>query len=283
MAGNQLYVAAWEQSREYAGCQSVAVGSAVAAWAHWSYRGRRDRLGATGSQGLPGSVGPPGNRDAQGLQGIAGQAGAQGLTGATGRAGIAGADGAAGCGRAGGCCRFRGAYSSVVNYGLADGVLYGGAGYVSLVAEQSGEYAGCESGEVGFVRRCRSYGGYWAAGSYRSLRVLVDRRACRGWRGRLGLTGATGAQGPAVANYTGNFVSGTNYGLNDAVSYGGGDVYLAGGGERGAYAVGESSAVGGAGGAGDSRSLLVLRVRSGRGTGRELRVLPGLLGRRGLR
>jgi Collagen triple helix repeat (20 copies) len=43
----------------------------------------------------------------------------------------------------------------------------------------------------------------------------------QGVMGLVGPTGVTGAQGPAVANYTGNYVSGTNYRLNDAVSYGG--------------------------------------------------------------
>ena len=43
----------------------------------------------------------------------------------------------------------------------------------------------------------------------------------QGPQGDPGATGATGAQGPAVANYTGNYASTTNYGLHDAVSYGG--------------------------------------------------------------
>src|ERR1700722_15824041 len=90
---------------------------------------------------------------------------------------------------------FQGAYSSVVNYGAGDGVLYGGAGYVSLVAGNIGNAPDQSPGKGALFAGA---GGRGPAG---------------------GPTGATRPQGPAVANYMGNYVSGTNYGLNDAVSY----------------------------------------------------------------
>jgi hypothetical protein len=43
----------------------------------------------------------------------------------------------------------------------------------------------------------------------------------QGATGAQGSAGATGPQGPPVANFTGNYVSSTNYGLHDAVSFGG--------------------------------------------------------------
>ncbi len=99
--------------------------------------GAQGPQGVAGPQGLPGSVGPNGPPGPQGLQGIPGQAGAQGLTGPAGAQGLSGPMGPQGpAGPVG--MTFQGTYSSTVNYGLADGVLYNGSAYVSLVASNHG-------------------------------------------------------------------------------------------------------------------------------------------------
>ncbi|HWW22292.1 MAG TPA: DNRLRE domain-containing protein [Edaphobacter sp.] len=181
--------------------------------------GAQGPQGATGPQGLPGSVGPPGEQGPQGLQGIAGQAGAQGLTGATGAQGLQGPMGPQGVAGPVGLS-FQGAYSSVVNYGLADGVLYGGAGYVSLVANNVGNTPDQSPGKWALFAAAGATGATGPQGATGPTGAQGPQ-GLQGVMGPVGPTGATGAQGPAVANYTGNYVSGRNYGLNDAVSYGG--------------------------------------------------------------
>lgn len=186
--------------------------------------------GPTGVAGALGPVGPPGERGNQGLQGIAGQAGAQGLTGPKGDAGLSGPAGPQGqAGPVG--LTFRGAYSSTTNYGLADGVLWQGASYVSTVAGNHGNTPDQSPGQ-------------WTL---------------------FAAAGPAGPQGPAVVNYVGNYGSGTNYGVADAVSYAG-STYVSlvasnhgntPGGGSGAWAVlagqgpqGPAGAVGPAGAAG---------------------------------
>jgi hypothetical protein len=181
--------------------------------------GAQGPQGLTGSQGLPGSVGPPGEQGPQGLQGIAGQAGAQGLQGVTGATGATGSQGTQGVpGPVG--LSFQGAYSSVVNYGLADGVSYGGAGYVSLVANNVGNTPDQSPGKWVLFAAAGATGATGVQG-VTGATGAQGAQGVQGVMGPVGPTGATGAQGPAVANYTGNYVSATNYGLNDAVSYGG--------------------------------------------------------------
>ena len=172
--------------------------------------------GMAGMQGPPGSMGPPGERGDQGLQGIPGQAGAQGLTGAMGPQGQSGPMGPQGVPGVAGMS-FQGPYSSTVNYALADSVIYGGSGYISLVAGNHGntpdsspiEWALFATGTVG------SQGSAGATGPPGA----VGPTGSPGAAGTQGPVGATGPQGPAVANYTGNYASTTNYGLHDAVSY----------------------------------------------------------------
>jgi Collagen triple helix repeat (20 copies) len=180
--------------------------------------GAQGLQGAAGPQGLPGSVGPNGPLGPQGLQGIPGQPGAQGLSGATGAQGLSGPMGPQGAAGPVGMS-FQGAYSSTTNYALADGVVFGGAGYVSLVAgnhgntpdQSPGQWALFASGGVGPA------GPQGAAGS----QGLTGPAGPQGLPGVAGAVGATGPQGPPVANYTGNYSSTTNYALNDAVSFGG--------------------------------------------------------------
>jgi hypothetical protein len=181
--------------------------------------GAQGPQGVTGSQGLPGSVGPPGEQGAQGLQGIAGQAGAQGLSGATGAQGLQGPMGPQGIpGPVG--LSFQGTYSSVVNYGLADGVLYGGAGYVSLVAGNLGNTPDQSPGKWALFAAAGATGATGPQGATGAIGAQGSQ-GLQGVAGPVGPTGATGAQGPAVARYTGNYAATNNYALNDAVSYGG--------------------------------------------------------------
>src|ERR1035438_9738585 len=76
-------------------------------------------LAQAGAQGATGPAGPNG---AQGALGPTGATGAQGLTGPTGPAGLV----------------WRSAWSTTTTYNLNDAVRYGGAGYVSLVANNPG-------------------------------------------------------------------------------------------------------------------------------------------------
>jgi hypothetical protein len=181
--------------------------------------GAQGPQGVTGAQGLPGSVGPPGEQGAQGLQGIAGQAGAQGLSGATGAQGLQGPMGPQGVAGPVGLS-FQGTYSSTVNYGLADGVLYGGAGYVSLVANNVGNTPDQSPGKWALFAAAGATGSTGLQGATGPTGAQGPQ-GVQGVMGPVGPIGATGAQGPAVANYTGNYVATNNYALNDAVSYGG--------------------------------------------------------------
>jgi hypothetical protein len=180
--------------------------------------GAQGPQGIAGVQGLPGSVGPNGPPGPQGAQGIAGQAGAQGLTGPAGAQGLSGPMGPQGVAGPVGMT-FRGAYSATVNYALADGVVFGGSGYVSLVANNIGstpnvsplQWALFASGTAGPAGAAGATGPQGPAGG----------QGLQGLAGAQGPQGAIGPQGPAVANYTGNYVATTNYGLHDAVSFNG--------------------------------------------------------------
>lgn len=180
--------------------------------------GAQGSQGLPGPQGLPGSVGPPGELGSQGLQGIPGQAGAQGLTGPAGAQGLSGPMGPQGVAGPVGMT-FRGTYSSVVNYGLADGVTYGGAGYVSLVAGNHGNAPDLSPGQWALF----ASGGAGPAGpqGLQGPQGLTGPPGPQGVAGAMGATGAMGPQGPPVANYTGNYSSVNSYALNDAVSYAG--------------------------------------------------------------
>jgi hypothetical protein len=180
--------------------------------------GAQGPQGLAGPQGLPGSVGPNGPPGPQGLQGIPGQAGAQGLTGPAGQQGLSGPMGPQGpAGPVG--MTFQGTYSSSVNYGEGDGVIYNGSAYVSLGPSNHGNTPDLSPMQWSLF----ATGSQGAAGPQ-------GPAGPQGLPGAAGLPGATGAQGPqgpvgpqgpAVANYTGNYVSTTNYGLHDAVSSGG--------------------------------------------------------------
>ena len=148
--------------------------------------GAAGAAGPTGATGTLGPVGPPGQKGDQGAQGIAGQAGAQGLTGPAGAMGLSGPMGPQGVpGPVG--LSFQGAYQSAANYAIADGVLWQGASYVSLVAGNHGNTPDQSPGQ-------------WML---------------------FAAAGAAGPRGPAGVNFVGNYDSAVNYGLADGVSYGG--------------------------------------------------------------
>ena len=180
--------------------------------------GAQGPQGAAGPQGLPGSVGPNGPPGPQGVQGIPGQAGAQGLTGPAGAQGLSGPMGPQGpAGPVG--MTFRGAYSSAVNYGMADGVLFNGAAYVSMVASNQGNTPDVSPAQWSLFAT-GSPGAQGAAGP-QGPQGLPGASGLPGATGAQGPQGPVGPQGPAVANYTGNYVSTTNYGLHDAASFNG--------------------------------------------------------------
>ncbi|SFS09559.1 TGF-beta propeptide [Granulicella pectinivorans] len=176
-------------------------------------------VGPTGPQGLPGSVGPPGERGDQGLQGIAGQAGAQGIPGTPGPQGLSGPMGPQGVpGPAG--LSWQGPYRSATNYAIADGVLYNGQAYVSLIASNHGNTPDQSPTAWSLFAASGSPGATGAQGST-GPQGSIGPQGLPGPQGIAGATGATGPQGPAVVTYTGNYASTTNYALNDAVSFGG--------------------------------------------------------------
>jgi len=114
---------------------------------------------------------------------------------------------------------FQGTYSSTVNYGLADGVLYNGSAYVSLVASNHGNSPDVSPAQWSLFAT-GSQGAQGPTGPV-GPQGVPGAAGLPGAAGPQGPVGATGPQGPAVANYTGNYDSTTNYGLHDAVSFGG--------------------------------------------------------------
>jgi hypothetical protein len=180
--------------------------------------GAQGPQGIAGAQGLPGSVGPNGPAGPQGVQGIAGQAGAQGLTGPAGAQGLSGPMGPQGVAGPVGMT-FRGAYSATVNYAQADGVQFGGAGYVSLVASNIGNTPDVSPSQ--WAMFATGTAGPAGAAGATGPQGLTGAQGPQGVAGPQGAQGAIGPQGPSVANYTGNYLATTNYGLHDAVSFGG--------------------------------------------------------------
>ena len=173
--------------------------------------------GPVGAAGPLGPVGPPGERGGQGLQGISGQAGAQGLTGPKGDAGLSGPMGPQGLQGPVGLA-FKGTYSSTTNYAQADGVMYGGSGYVSLIASNHGNTPDQSPGAWALFAAAGSSGASGAQGPI-GLQGSIGPTGSQGPTGASGAQGAVGPQGPAVANFVGYYASTTNYGVADAVSY----------------------------------------------------------------
>jgi hypothetical protein len=172
--------------------------------------------GVTGPQGLPGSVGPNGPAGPQGLQGIPGQAGAQGQPGSVGPQGLQGPMGPQGAPGPVGMA-FQGNYSATANYGIADGVLFNGSAYVSLSASNQGNTP--DASPLQWLLFATGSPGPAGATGLQGAPGVPGTPGATGATGPEGPIGPPGPQGPSVANYTGNYLSSTNYTLHDAVSF----------------------------------------------------------------
>ena len=175
--------------------------------------------GVTGVQGLPGSVGPAGAQGIQGLQGIAGQAGAQGIPGVVGATGLQGPAGLQGVAGPTGLS-FQGAYSSATNYALGDGVLWQGAGWVSLIAANHGNTPD-QSPAAWAMFAAQGSAGVAGAAGVTGATGVTGANGLGGAAGATGATGAAGATGLPGLVYQGTYSSTMNYALGDVVFYGG--------------------------------------------------------------
>jgi len=173
--------------------------------------------GALGSQGLPGPVGPPGEQGQQGAQGIAGQAGAQGIPGVIGATGLQGPMGPQGePGPAG--LSFQGNYSATTNYSIADGVLWQGASWVSLIANNHGNAPDQSPAAWAMFAASGAPGATGAIGATGQAGA-AGLPGAAGAAGATGVTGAQGATGTPGLAYQGTYVSTSNYALGDVVLY----------------------------------------------------------------
>ena len=143
--------------------------------------------GVPGMQGPPGSVGPPGERGPQGVAGVAGMS-------------------------------FQGPYSSTVNYGLADSVIYGGSGYISRVAGNHGNTP--DASPAQWALFATGTAGPQGTAGPAGPPGTVGPIGPQGIAGVQGLTGATGQHGPPIS-FTGQWLVNTSYPVGAAVSYAG--------------------------------------------------------------
>jgi hypothetical protein len=194
------------------------------AWGVLSAQGSTGAAGGPGPQGVAGpagAVGPAGLTGPQGLpglQGIAGEAGAQGLTGPAGTQGLSGPAGPQGVAGPVGLA-FRGPYASTTNYALGDGVLWQGAGYVSLLASNMGNTP--DQSPAAWSLFATGADGATGATGAAGPAGPAGMTGSAGPAGAAGPQGPQGVAGPAAINYTGNYNAATSYGVADAVSYGG--------------------------------------------------------------
>ena len=193
-------------------------------WGALTAQGPAGFTGATGITGISGPtgslgpVGPPGERGDQGQQGIAGQAGAQGIPGTVGSTGLQGPMGPIGAAGPVGMS-FQGSYSSGTNYSVGQGVLWQGAGWVSLVNSNHGNAPDASPSVWAIFAAPGVTGAVGATGA--SLAGATGAVGATGATGVSGLTGATGAAGVAGLVFQGNYNSATSYNVADAVSYDG--------------------------------------------------------------
>lgn len=170
-------------------------------------------IGLQGPTGYPGPAGATGNAGAAGPQGPLGPVGA---TGATGPAGVPGPQGSAGV--AG--LAYRGAYSSVMNYGLNDGVTFGGSLYISLVGSNAGNAPDASPASWAVLAAAGSAGAAGPAGRDGAAGATGAPGAA-GATGPIGPAGSAGANGAPGLVFQGAYDSTVNYALNDAVTYAG--------------------------------------------------------------
>jgi hypothetical protein len=181
--------------------------------------GAQGLQGPTGTTGAVGPVGPPGSTGAQGAQGVPGEAGAQGIPGTTGAQGLQGPAGPQGAAGPVGL-NFMGAYNSTVSYALGDGVLFQGAGFVSLIANNAGNTPSLSPQDWSMFAASGAAGATGAQG----VQGVPGVNGTDGAPGAQGTQGATGAQGPAGSPglvYQGAYSSTSNYGLGDVVVFDG--------------------------------------------------------------
>ncbi len=188
-------------------------------WGAMAAQGAPGATGSPGAMGASGSTGATGYQGVQGPTGLPGSGGPPGLTGATGLIGPSGAQGPQGIAGPVGLA-FRGLYNSTENYALADGVSYQGAGYVSLLSGNHGNEPGQVPGAWALFAAAGIAGATGQTGP-NGPQGMIGSTGTSGAMGAAGSVGPPGAQGPAVVNYRGSYVASTNYGLSDAVSYGG--------------------------------------------------------------
>ncbi len=199
-------------------------GLSPAYWGTLTAQGPQGVPGATGAQGPqglagpPGSVGPPGERGDVGAQGPAGQAGAQGLSGAKGDQGLQGPMGPQGAAGPVGLT-MRGVYSSTGNYAVGDGVMWQGAGYVSLVAGNHGQVPD-QSPASWLLFAAAGASGPAGAQGPAGVAGPGGPAGPQGIAGVAGPAGATGPQGQGL-NPVGTYSSVTSYGVGDVVGYAG--------------------------------------------------------------
>ncbi len=114
---------------------------------------------------------------------------------------------------------FQGAYSSTVNYSIGQGVLWQGAGWVSLINGNHGNAPDASPAAWTMFAAQGAIGATGATGV--GLTGATGSTGAAGTAGAAGATGATGATGAAGLNFLGTYASGTSYSTGDAVSYAG--------------------------------------------------------------
>jgi collagen type VII alpha len=200
-------------------------GVSPAYWGVLTAQGPAGSTGATGAsgqmgaQGLLGPVGPPGSTGAQGAQGIPGEAGSQGIPGTSGPTGLQGPMGAEGpAGPVG--MSYQGTYDSTRNYALGDGVLWQGAGWVSLVANNHGNTPTLTPSDWGIFAASGAAGATGAEGPA-GVAGLNGLNGLPGAIGPIGPVGEVGVAGSPGLVYRGAYSSVGNYALGDIVVFGG--------------------------------------------------------------
>jgi hypothetical protein len=194
----------------------------------WGVLTAQGPAGPTGAQGLPGPtgaagalgpVGPPGSTGAQGAQGIPGESGAQGIPGATGAQGLQGPAGPQGLAGPVGLS-FMGVYNSAVNYALGDGVLFEGAGFVSLIANNLGNTPSLSPQDWSMFAASGAAGATGPQG-LQGVPGVNGMNGAPGAAGTMGPAGPQGAPGSPGLVFQGAYSSTVSYAVGDVVVFDG--------------------------------------------------------------
>jgi hypothetical protein len=153
--------------------------------------------GSTGAQGAAGPMGATGLAGANGFQGIAGPVGATGAQGNQGEVGAAGSAGVAG------------------PIGIQ-----GPAGAQGLTGANGAVGSAGPQGATGVAGSAGGQGIQGATGA-QGIQGATGATGTAGAMGSAGTNGTNGAAGTPGMQWEGAWASGANYGLDDAVSYGG--------------------------------------------------------------